>query len=184
LKYNTDLFTQKTIEGFLNHFKRILQLLPEHMDCKISELPLLSQKEQQQILYDWNQTQSDYPKNQCIHHLFENQVDQSPDAIAITCKNKKMTYWALNARANGIASQLIEAGAGPNQLVGICMHRSIDMVAGLLAILKSGSAYVPLDPAFPEQRLQTILSESQAKILLGTPDLLDRFSSYSGRNYR
>jgi len=82
LKYNTDLFTQKTIEGFLNHFKRILQLLPEHLDSKISELPLLSQKEQQQILNDWNQTQSEYPKDQCIHNLFEKQVDQSPDAIA------------------------------------------------------------------------------------------------------
>ncbi|KPA10853.1 protein containing Beta-ketoacyl synthase, partial [Candidatus Magnetomorum sp. HK-1] len=181
LKYNTDLFTRSTIERLLKHFKIILQSLPAYIDRKISDLPLLTQEEQKQILYDWNQTQADYPKHQCIHQLFEQQVNQSPDDIAVIFQNQLMTYKDLNARANAIANHLNAAGAESGKLVGFCIHRSIDMIAGLLAIMKTGSAYVPLDPTFPEQRLQNILSESDASILLGNNHLLDQFTSFSGK---
>jgi len=159
----------------------MIELLPEYMDCHLSDLPLFTQEKLQEMLYDWNQTQSDYPKEQCVHHLFEQQVRQSPDNIAVVYQNQTMTYGALNAKSESIASHLKEAGADVGKMVGICINRSIDMIAGLLAIMKSGSAYVPLDPAFPKQRLQRILDESHAEILLGTSQLIEQFPSFSGK---
>ncbi|MBF0453054.1 MAG: amino acid adenylation domain-containing protein, partial [Candidatus Magnetomorum sp.] len=180
LKYNTDLFNHQTIERMLTHYQRILKAIPEYMNQPLSDLPLLTESEHQQMLFKWNQTQTDYPKNKCLHQLFENQVTQSPDDIAVVFKHNHLTYSTLNARANALAMQLKDAGAGSDVLIGICVQRSIDMLVGLLAIMKSGSAYVPLDPTFPEQRLKTILSESGAKILLGSQKFLDQFESFMG----
>jgi non-ribosomal peptide synthetase component F len=127
---------------------------------------LLTQAERHQLLVEWNNTEVKYPFDKCIHQLFEEQVEQSPDAIAVVFEEEHLTYQQLNAKANRIAHYLQSLGVGSEVLVGICIERSLDMVVGLLGILKAGGAYVPLDPAYPAERLAYMLSDSQVKVLL------------------
>jgi amino acid adenylation domain-containing protein len=127
---------------------------------------MLSVAEQQQVLVDWNQTRRDYPRDSCIHALFEEQAKQTPEAIALVCGQEQLTYRQLNRQANQLAHHLQQLGVGPEVLVGIFVERSTDMVAGLLAILKAGGAYVPLDLANPKERLAFILAETQPVVVL------------------
>ena len=129
-------------------------------------MPILTEAERRQILVEWNDTAADYPKDKCIHQLFEEQVERTPDAIALEFEDKQITYRELNRRANQLAHHLISLGIGPEKLVGICVERSIEMVVGLLGILKAGGAYVPLDPAYPKERLRFMLEDSQVSVLL------------------
>ncbi|PNW89156.1 AMP-binding protein, partial [Burkholderia pseudomallei] len=108
--------------------------------------PLLDEAERKQVVYAWNATERDYPIEQCIHQLFEAQVDRKPEAIALTFDGQRLSYAELNARANRLAHYLQARGVGPDRLVALCAERGIEMVVGLLAILKAGGAYVPLDP--------------------------------------
>ena len=164
--YNTDLFNGDTIERMLGHYERLLEGIVAKPDERIDELPLLTEAEKHQLLVEWNDDKRDYPRDLCIHELFEAQVENTPDAIALVFEDQQLTYRELNNRANQLAHHLQKLGVGPDVPVGICLERSIEMVVGLLGILKAGGAYVPLDPDYPKERLAFMLDDSRASVLL------------------
>jgi amino acid adenylation domain-containing protein len=174
IEYSTDLFNRDRIERMAGHFQTLMEAIVADPDQSIATLPILTEAERHQILVEWNNTAADYPKYKCIHQLFEEQVERTPDAIAIECESKQVTYRELNRRANQLAHHLNSLGIGPEKLFGICVERSIEMVVGLLAILKAGGAYVPLDPAYPEERLRIMLEDSQVSAVVTQDHLLDR----------
>ncbi|NET65460.1 MAG: amino acid adenylation domain-containing protein [Moorea sp. SIO1G6] len=164
--YNQDLFEAETISRMLSHYQNLLKAAVETTERPISQLPLMTQKELDQILVEWNDTITDYPKDKCIHQLFEEQVEKTPDAIAVVFEEQKLTYSQLNSKANQLAHYLQKLGVVPEMLVGICVERSVEMVVGLLAILKAGGAYVPLDQNYPTSRLNYMIEDAQLSILL------------------
>ncbi|MDF5727076.1 MAG: amino acid adenylation domain-containing protein [Rhizonema sp. PD38] len=170
--YNTDLFDADTIKRMNGHFQTILVAITAKPEQSISELPLLTPKERQQLLIEWNNTQTDYPIDKCVHQLFEEQVKRTPDAVAVVFEQQQLTYRELNSRANQLAHYLRILGVEADVPVGICVERSLEMVVGLLGILKAGGAYVPLDPAFPKERLAYMVSDSQLPVLLTQQDLV------------
>ncbi|NEP11784.1 MAG: amino acid adenylation domain-containing protein, partial [Symploca sp. SIO2C1] len=168
--YNRDLFEGQTIQRMLSHYQNLLAAVVENPSQPISLLPLMNDTEQQQLLVAWNNTKTDYPDKQCIHELFEAQVQKTPEAIALVFEEQQLTYSQLNSKANQLAHYLQQLGVGPDMLVGICLERSVEMVVGLLAILKVGGAYVPLDPSYPASRLAQILEDAQLHFLLTDSD--------------
>ncbi|MDF5727495.1 MAG: amino acid adenylation domain-containing protein, partial [Rhizonema sp. PD38] len=172
-EYNTDLFDASTIARMTKHFQTLLEGIIANPQQKVSSLPLLTEPERHQLLSEWNNTTREYPTDKCIHQLFEEQVKRSPEAIAVVFEGEHLTYQELNQRANRIAHHLSTLGVGPEVLVGICVLRSLEMVVGLLGILKAGSAYVPLDSVYPSERLAYMLSDSQVKVLLTQRQLVD-----------
>jgi amino acid adenylation domain-containing protein len=138
------------------------------------DLPLLTAAERLTLLVEWNDTQASYPKDLCIHQLIEAQVERSPEAIAVVCEEQQLTYRQLCERANCLAHYLRVLGVGPEVLVGICTQRSLEMVVGLLGILKAGGAYLPLDPAYPFERLAFMLEDAQVPVLLTTEHLVEK----------
>ncbi|MBD2520193.1 amino acid adenylation domain-containing protein, partial [Nostoc sp. FACHB-973] len=180
-EYNTDLFDASTIERMTGHFVTLLEGIIANPEERISQLPLLTQPEQQKLLVEWNDTQVDYPQDLCIHQLFEEQVDSTPDAIAVVYENQQLTYYELNYRANQLAHYLQSLGVGSDALVGLCVERSLEMVIGLLGILKAGAAYVPLDPEYPTERLSFILEDAQVSVLLTQQSILDRLPQHQAQ---
>ena len=158
-----------------NHFKVLLEGIVSNPDQNLSELPILTQAERHRLLVEWNDTEADYPKNQCLHGLFEAQVERTPDVVAVVFERQQLTYRELNTRANQLAHYLRKQGVGPEVLVGICIERSLEMVIGLLGVLKAGGAYVPLDPEYPKDRLAFMLEDSQAPVLLTQEKLASEF---------
>ena len=136
--------------------------------------PVMSLEERQKILVEWNQTERDYPRNKCMHHLFEEQVQQSPDARAVLCAGKSLTYSDLNTQANQLARELKVLGVGPEVLVGVCLNRSCEMLVALFGILKAGGAYVPLDPNYPADRLEFIAHDSQIRVLITQREIVSK----------
>ncbi|WP_407885538.1 non-ribosomal peptide synthetase, partial [Scytonema sp. NUACC26] len=173
LEYNTDLFAENTISRMVGHLQTLLSGIVANPQQRLSELPLLTESERYQLLWKWNDTEVEYPKEQCIHELFEAQVEKTPDAVAVVFESEQLTYWELNAKANQLAHYLRSLGVKPEVLVGICVERSLNMVIGLLAILKAGSAYIPLDPSYPQERLAFILKDTQVSVLLTQTSLLE-----------
>lgn len=180
-EYNTDLFDDATIARMTGHFQTLLEGIVANPKQLISELSLLTPAEQQQLLVEWNNTKKDYPQDKCIHQLFEEQVERSPNAVAVVFEGEELTYRELNTRANQLAHYLRSLGVGTEVLVGICVERSLEMVIGLLGILKAGGAYVPLDSAYPQERLAFILEDSSASVLLTQPQLVEKLPQPSSR---
>ena len=170
--YNTDLFDAATIERMTANFQTLLAGIVENPQQPIAQLPILTPAEQHQLLVEWNQTDTEYPRNKCIHVLFEEQVEQTPEAVALVFAGQQLTYRELNERANQLAHYLQQLGVKPQVRVGICLERSLAMVVGLLGILKAGGAYVPLDADYPQERLKLMLSDSQVDVLLTQEKLL------------
>ena len=178
LSYNTSLFDERTIGRMVANFETLLMGILQDPSAPICDLPLLSIAERQQLLVDWNETAAEpivEPNvNRCIHELFEEQVERTPDATAIvldvesenTDTPLQMTYHQLNERANQLAHHLRASGVGPGRLVGVAVDYSTEMVVGLLGVLKAGGAYVPIDPAYPVARLQQMIDEAEITILL------------------
>lgn len=166
LEYNTDLFDTQTIQRWLGHYVTLLEGVVANPEQPLAELPILTQAQQHQLLVEWNNTQIDYPEEYCIHELFETQVERSPDAIAVVFEGQHLTYQELNHRANQLAHYLKSLGVKPEVLVGICVERSLEMVMGILGILKAGGTYVPLDPSYPQERLALILNDVKPLVLL------------------
>ena len=164
--HNTDLFDASTITRMMGHFRNLLESVAKDPPIPISRIPLLSSAERQQLLVEWNDTQVPYPGVECLHEFFEQQVECTPDAVAVTNNGQSLSYRELNARANSLAHYLRKQGVGPEMLVGICVERSLEMMVGIMGILKAGGAYVPLDPAYPKDRLAVILEDAKARILL------------------
>jgi len=171
-QYNTDLFEAATIERMVKHFVRLLNSIVLNPQQPIFQLLMLTEVEQQQLLFEWNNTQADYPLDKCIHQLFEEQVERTPDHIAVVFEDQQLNYRELNARANQLAHYLQNLGVGPDVLVGICVERSLEMMVGLLGILKAGGGYLPIDPEYPTERLLYILQDAQVRVLLTQKHLI------------
>ena len=182
IEYRTELFEAATIERMFDHFQRLLHGIVAYPDREISDLPMLSAAERHQLLVEWNDTRRDYPKFESIHALFEEQVEKNPDAAALIDEDRQLTYRELNRRANQLAHYLKQFGSAPDGLVGICMERSVGMIVGLLAILKAGSAYVPLDPSYPKDRLAFMLEDSGAPLLITQRALVDVFINETAKH--
>ncbi|MBD2344914.1 non-ribosomal peptide synthetase [Anabaena subtropica] len=181
LEYNTDIFDSATINQFINNFQTLLENIVANPEQTLSQLSLLSASEQEQLLFNFNQTRADYPQDASLHQLFEKQVELTPDHIALIHQSEKLTYCQLNHRVNQLAHYLQKQGVTEETLVAICLERSIDMVVGILAILKAGGAYIPLDPSYPVERLNLMLSDSQASVLITQEKILDKLSLFSAK---
>lgn len=164
--YAIDLFDSITIQRLAGHLHNLLEGIAEEPGERVSRLPLLTDAERRQLLVTWNATTTEYPRESCIHQLFEAQVARTPDAVAVVFEDSQLTYRQLNERANQLARYLVRIGVGPNVLVGICVERSLEMIVGLLGILKAGGAYVPVDPNFPADRIAFMLEDAEAPVLL------------------
>lgn len=172
LLYNSTLFASSTIVRMAGHLQTLLTSLLADATQSVAQLPILSATESQQLLVEWNKTDAAYPEQDCIHHLIQQQVGRTPQAIAVSFGTQQLTYQELDARANQVARHLLKLGVKPDDLVGIYIDRSLEMVVGLLGILKAGGAYVPLDPHFPPERLTFMLEDAQAHLLLTSAALL------------
>ncbi|WP_257626929.1 non-ribosomal peptide synthetase, partial [Pseudomonas sp. Xaverov 259] len=173
LTYATDLFEPAMLKRMLAHWQNLLQGMLDDPQQRVSQLPLLGDAEQRIALQDWNATARDYTQ-QPVHQLIEAQVELTPDAEALVFAGQRLSYAQLNRRANRLAHRLMDAGVGPDVLVGLAVERSIEMVVGLLAVLKAGGAYVPLDPEYPRERLAYMLEDSGVKLLLTQAHLLEQ----------
>ena len=175
LSFSTDLFTRQTAERMLGHFASLLQQALAHPGLRVSELPMLSGVETQQLVTEWNRTTADYPQGQCFSELFESQAAQTPDAVAVSMEGQTVSYRALNAKANQMARVLSAQGVTREVIVGICLERSIEMLVALLAVWKAGGAYLPLDPDFPRDRLRFMVEDAGAPLVVTTTALSDLF---------
>ena len=180
LEYNTDLFDGSTIERMLGHYQVLLEAVVADPTLRIGGLPLLTQGENQQLT-QWNKTGFDYPRHLCLHQLFEQQVASAPDAVACQFEDEEITYGRLNEKANQLAHWLRKQGIGPSQRVGLFVERSLDMMVGLLGIQKSGAAYVPLDPAYPAERIRLTLDDAQVPVLITQQSLVDAIPEHQAR---
>ena len=178
LEYATSLFEPSTIERYLGYLRNQLVGMVADEAQQVHRLPLLHASERHHVLYEWNDTATSYPSEKCIHALFEEQVDRSPEAIAVVFEEQELSYRELNRRANQLAHYLRELGVGPDTRVALCVERSLEMIIALLAVLKAGGAYVPLDPAYPVERLHFMLADAAPVVLLTQSRLQNLFSEY------
>ena len=177
ITYNRDLFDAVDIQRTIGHWQTLLQAAVEHPDGRIADLPVLTAAEQQQFA-EWNRTDSEYPREFCVHELVEAQVERSPNANAVEHAGVALTYTELNERANQLAHFLTKRGVGPESKVGICLKRSIELPVALLAVLKAGAACVPLDPAYPKERLAYMLEDSQMSLVLTQTGMLSEVTDF------
>jgi amino acid adenylation domain-containing protein len=174
-------FDEATIDRLLRHFQTVLEGVAADPEQRLATLPLVTQAERRQLLVEWNDTRGDFPRDRTIHRLVEEQVEKTPDGIAVLFAKEALTYRELNERANQLAHHLRALGVSPGVWTGICLKRSADMIVGVLAILKAGGAYVPLDPAYPKDRLAFMLEDTRAPVLLTQQDLLERLPATEAR---
>ncbi|HVG20491.1 MAG TPA: amino acid adenylation domain-containing protein, partial [Blastocatellia bacterium] len=178
LEYNTDLFGAATVKRMLEHFQVLLAGAVASPDEKISRLPILTEAETSRLLVEWNDTRVEYSTDLCAHELTEQQAERTPDQTAIAFGGERMNYRELNDRANRVAYHLRRLGVGPESLVGISAERSVEMIVGLLAVLKAGGAYLPLDPEYPKERLKFMMEDSRVRVLLSQGRLLERIPGH------
>src|ERR1043165_7348161 len=181
LFYECGRFDKASIQRMLEHYENILESMVAETEAMTSELRLLSTAEEEQLLREFNQTARVYPKDKCIHELFEEQARLRPEATAIVCGAERLSYGEVNERANQLAHYLRKAGVGPEQLVGIFMERSVEMVVGLLAVLKAGGAYLPLDPRYPAGRVSYMLRDGEAAVVLTQEQMRAQLPESSAR---
>ncbi len=180
LEFNSDLFTRERAQQMLNHWQAILQEAAADATKRVSEMSLLSTPEKHRILVEWNNTERDYPRDKCIHQLFIEQAERTPGAVAVRCGDQELTYLELDRRSNSLARHLREIGVIPEMRVAVCVERSVQMLVALLGILKTGAAYVPLDPHFPPVRLDAILRDAEAPFLVTERSLVSSCAGFTG----
>jgi amino acid adenylation domain-containing protein len=173
IEFNTDLFDRATVHRMVGHLEQILEVVAEHPHSHLSKVALLSEHERHLVLTEWNHQPQHYDYIDTIQHRFEQSVVAYPDSIAVCLGEAQLTYTQLNQRANQLAHYLRDQGVTPNQLVGICLERSLDMVVSILAVLKAGAAYVPVDPTNPDDRINFILNDAQIQLLITQSSLLN-----------
>jgi amino acid adenylation domain-containing protein/thioester reductase-like protein len=166
LEYSTALFERATAERYLEYFRTLLEGMAENDRERIGRLPLLSERDQQQMVSEWNRTERDYRQEKCVHELFEEQAEKTAEAVALEYEGGSLSYSELNRRANQLAYFLRAKGVAPERRVGLCLERGWEMVVGLLGVLKAGGAYVPLDPQLPMERLQYMVQDSGPVVVL------------------
>ncbi len=181
LEFDRRRFDTPMIKRLLGHLSVLMEAMAENPQQRLSTLPMLTEDEEQKLLVEWNQTQVEFPRNVCIHELFEAQARRSPDAPALAFEDEQITYRETERRAERLARHLRSLGVGPEVLVGICVERSIEMVIGLLGILKAGGAYVPLDPGYPAHRLAHMIADSQMPVLVTQRSLIAALPAHSAR---
>jgi len=177
IEYCTDLFRHTTITRFITQFRILLENITADPARRLSQYSLLADEERHRILIEWNDTGVDYQRARCLHELFAEQVTLTPEATAVIFEGRQLSYGELNSRANRLAHYLVKQGVRTETLVGISMQRSLEMVVGLLGILKAGAAYVPLDPGYPEERLAYMFDNAQLSVLLTQSELAQRLSA-------
>ncbi|NOT55709.1 MAG: amino acid adenylation domain-containing protein [Deltaproteobacteria bacterium] len=165
-RYRPDLFEPGTIARFVNHYCTLIEGMAADPDCRLSALPLLNETDTHQLLIEYNATATHYPREHSIHHLFEDQVDATPDALALVAEGTALTYRELDLRANRLAHYLHTLGIGPERIVGVWMERSVDAIIAMLGILKAGGAYAPFDLSAPPERVAVMVSDAKVEILL------------------
>lgn len=171
--YNTTLFSSVRMQSLCKHLENLLEAVASDPGKRLSEFSLLTESELRQLTIDWNQTEADYPDNRCIHELFETQVKNNPDAAAVVFENERLSYAQLNAKANQLARYLRKMGVKPEVVVGICIERSLEMIIGILGILKAGGVYFPIDPSYPEERKAFLLADGAPAVVLTQMSLLN-----------
>ncbi|MEW9700771.1 amino acid adenylation domain-containing protein, partial [Paenibacillus sp. SI8] len=171
--YKIEMFTEQEIVLMHERIQFLMDQLLKNGELRLKDVEILHKEERQQILYKFNETKAPYPSDQTVASLFEQQVEKSPDATAAVYKDQKLTYRELNARANRLAWKLRAAGVRSGSVVALMAPRSLDMLAGIYGILKAGAAYLPLDPGYPQERIQYMLEDSGAGLLLGSAESLD-----------
>lgn len=179
-EYSTDLFDEAAIDRMSGHLTTFLGGLIENPDLPLSEVPLLTERERHQIVEEWNRTEAPFPLEKCIHELIEAQVARTPGALAIDDGVSRMTYAQLNDAANQLAHYLRGRSTGSGDLVGICLERSVEFVVALLAVLKAGAGYVPLDPSYPRARLLHMLDDAKVRLLVTRTGIRSRLPSFTG----
>jgi amino acid adenylation domain-containing protein len=181
LGYRTDLFDLATVDRMLEHFERLLEGIVKDPGRRLSQLPLSSETERRRLLIEWNDTAAEFPRRKCIHRLLEEQAERTPEATAVVCGGEQSTYRELDRRANQLANCLRRFGAGPGMTVALCTERSVEMTVGMLGILKSGAAYLPLDPTYPRERLSLVLEETETPLLLAQERLASSLPPFRGQ---
>ena len=166
LTYDTALFETATAARWVQHYHNLLQSVAANASQRVSALPLMSDEERHRVLVEWNDTQRDYPRDQCVHQLFEEQVERAPDAVAVVFEQQTLTYGDLNEQANRLACHLRSLGVGPGELVALRVERSLEMIIGVLGILKAGGAYWALEEKLPEERFRLMLADAKPRVLL------------------
>ena len=179
LEYATSLFERSTVERYLGYFRTLLEAMVANDAEVVDRLPILSAAERHRVLYEWNDTKSEYPSGKCVHELFEEQAARSPDAVAVVFDDDSLSYAELNSRANRLAHYFRLRGVKPDARVAICVERGLEMIVGLLGVLKAGGAYVPLDPGYPVERLRYMLEDCGPVALLTQGHLLELFAGIS-----
>ena len=164
--YNTGLFDEATIARWLSYYAALLEGMVLDVNLAASKLPLLTETDRRQLLIDWNATDAEYPRNTCVHQLFEAQAKATPNAVAAVFENDELTYAQLDRRANQLARHLGSLGIKPGDLVGVFLERSLDMIVSLLGVLKAGGAYIPMDPTYPMERVSFVLDDASMPVLL------------------
>jgi amino acid adenylation domain-containing protein len=172
--YHRNRFDDDVIARMLGHFKTLLEGMAASPEEHIGQLPMLTEAEREQLLGEWNDTATEFPRDKCVLQLFEEQAGRTPDALAAADARKQWTYAELNRRADALAAELRKLGVGPDVCVGVCLERSVEMVAAKLAVWMAGGAYVPLDPAYPAERLKFMLEDAQMPVLLTQRSLRDQ----------
>lgn len=181
LEYDEELFDRNYIQSLAEQFQTLVASVLASPKTTIDRLTILSDSERKKILVDFNDTSCDYPQDKCLHQLFEERVEKNPDAVAVVFEEQQLTYQQLNQQANQLAHYLQSLGVKPEVLVAICVERSLEMIIGLLAILKAGGAYIPLDPNYPEDRLNYMLQDSGVEILLTQQKLLSTLPQHNAK---
>ncbi len=165
-EYSTEIFEAATIERMAENFRQLLQSIVDAPELEIQDLEILSGPERDMMLVDWVAAEKDYPRDRCIHELIEQHAHDRPDATAVATRDSRYSYAELNHFANGLAHKLVEHGVGPDDFVGICMERSFEMFASILAVMKAGAAYLPVDPTYPAERIEFMLADTAAKLVI------------------
>jgi amino acid adenylation domain-containing protein len=179
--YDANVYEQNDVQRLAGEYLRLLESVIANPERQITALEIVDDVERRQLLLDYNDTKEFYPLDQCLHQLFEQQVALTPDNVAVIFDERRLSYAELNKQANEVARQLQQLGVGPDDLVGIYVERSIEMIVGLLGILKAGAAYLPLDPTYPRARLEYMLSDAHAGVLLTQPHLLETLPEHQAR---
>lgn len=180
LEYSTEILRRETIERMIVHFTNIMREIVANPDVRIADIVMLSEEERNEVLYRFNDTALEYPRTRTVHQLFEEQVERTPEGTALVFEGQRLTYRELNRRANRLAWTLRAKGVGPDQVVGLMVDRSMEMVIGLLGVLKAGGAYLPIDSEYPVERVNYMLSDSRASILLTKSFLSERAVGFAG----
>jgi amino acid adenylation domain-containing protein len=164
--YNRELFDPETIERWLGHLETLLERMAANPQQAVAAVPMLSAAERHQMLLDWNATAADYPREKCVHQLIAEQAARTPTAVAVVCGDRHLTYAELDGAANRLAHLLQKRGVMPGDRVAVCLERSPEMLLAVLAVLKTGAAYVPLDPEFPRERITAVLEDARPSLVL------------------